>query len=81
VGFEFETNWMVSHADGSPFAKYDPIYTGAGWRMEADEPAHGSSDVEFVVKPPFEETAGGLANLQATMATLQAFFGEHVHRL
>ncbi len=75
VGFEFETNWMVSHADGSPFAKYDPIYTGAGWRMEADEPAHGLSDVEFVVKPPFEETAGGLANLQATMAALQAFFG------
>lgn len=78
VGFEFETSWLVEKADGTPFEKYDPIYTGVGWTMEADTPSGGRSDVEFVVKPPFEESAGGLVTLGAVMPAIQNHFGNMI---
>jgi hypothetical protein len=79
IGFEFETPWRVEHADGSPLEKYERIYTGtganAGFNMEADTASSDLSDIEFVVKPPVAETAGGQAQLGATMAAMQTFFG------
>jgi hypothetical protein len=76
VGFEFETSWLVSKADGTPFNKYDEIYTGGvNWNMEADTPSEGKSDVEFVVKPPFPENAGGLTTLRSVMPNMHGFFG------
>lgn len=74
VGYEFETSWYVSKADGSAFDKYDPIFTGVGWRMEADTPSEGTSDVEFVVKPPLEETNAGRNTLHQVLPAIQAHF-------
>ena len=70
VGFEFQTSWKVSKADKkkAPFNKYDAIYTGENWSMEAERPSEGKSDVEFVVKPPFPENTGGLTTLRARHA-------------
>ena len=83
VGFEFETGWLCerepfdySHDDVEqtpqplvPFKKKDVISSATfnGFRMEADEAGNDQSEIEFVVRPPIEESFEGLKLLDAIM--------------
>ena len=82
LGLEFETGWQIFHETPSknvgegplevPYKKEESIYgsrTGApGWSMETD-----GKDIEFVVEPPFDESAAGMLVLNNVMGTLNAF--------
>lgn len=82
LGLEFETGWQVFHELPSkhpgqpplevPYKKEEPIYGdrqgNQGWSMETD-----GKDIEFVIEPPFDESPGGLLQLQQVMHTLLQF--------
>lgn len=74
VGFEFETGWLVDQVMPGqkpvPFKKKDVVSGAAfdGFRMEADEAGDGLSEIEFVVRPPIEESPEGLKKLETVMA-------------
>lgn len=81
VGFEFETGWLVEQREidesgkekSTPFKKKDVITTATpgGFRMEADEAEEGQSEIEFVVRPPVEESSAGYVNLQTIMDAMR----------
>ncbi len=86
LGFEFETGWLVDRvpfdythddvelpaAQPVPFAKMEVVSNKKfnGFRMEADEAEGGRSEIEFVIRPPLEESAQGLATFRNIMAEM-----------
>lgn len=90
LGLEFETGWQVYHELPSkhagappleiPYRKEEKIFGARadppGWSMETD-----GKDIEFVVEPPFEESALGMTALNRVMGTLDQFITNlNVHR-
>lgn len=83
LGFEFETGWLVDRipfdyghddveqpqAQPVPFEKMAVVTSKHydGFRMEADEAEGGRSEIEFVIRPPLEESAAGLATFRDIM--------------
>jgi hypothetical protein len=86
VGYEFETGWFVDnipiegHGNDDdleprkpePFAKKEVVSSATfpGFRMEADEAEGGRSEIEFVVRPPLDESLAGLKQLEGVMGAM-----------
>jgi hypothetical protein len=76
VGFEFEFGWHVKrvHRTSMPgvdvefdFPKYHVFFEGNGFNLECDPPG-----LEFVVKPPVDETDAGRLRLVRIMRNIDA---------
>ncbi|GLQ90975.1 hypothetical protein GCM10007898_45510 [Dyella flagellata] len=86
VGFEFETGWFVDdipiegHGNDDdleprkpvPYRKKDVVSSATfdGFSMEADEAEGGRSEIEFVVRPPLEESPAGFKKLATVMEAM-----------